>query len=76
MKRLTELNTDGEWVYIERNEETIFNFDGDFVETRPYFTTDSGKHVDKLAEYEDLGYSPEELKERLELAWMYEDLNK
>lgn len=27
-------------------------------------------------EYKNLGYSPEELKQRLELAWMYEDLNK
>lgn len=27
-------------------------------------------------EYKNLGYTPEELKERLELAWMYENLNK
>lgn len=32
--------------------------------------------VIKLTQYENLGYSPEELKQRLELAWMYEDLNK
>jgi hypothetical protein len=32
--------------------------------------------IDKLAMYENLGYSPEELKDKLELVWMYEDLNK
>jgi len=32
--------------------------------------------LDKLAEYEDLGYSPEELKQRLELVNIYEDLCK
>ena len=32
--------------------------------------------LDKIAQYEDLGYSPKELKQRLELANMYEDLCK
>lgn len=54
MERLTRRNKDNEWVYIEKHEETIFDFDGNYVETRPYYTTDSGRHVDRLADYENL----------------------
>lgn len=32
--------------------------------------------LSELNKYKKLGYTPEELKERLELAWMYEELNK
>ena len=31
--------------------------------------------IEKLAKYENLGYTPKELKEKIELAWQYEKLH-
>jgi hypothetical protein len=32
--------------------------------------------IEIIGKYQDLRYSPEELKEKLELAWQYEELNR
>lgn len=54
MERLTKRNKDVNWEYIKRYEAVSFDNNGNFAGTEPYFIIDSGTHVDKLAEYEDL----------------------
>ncbi len=55
---------------IELNEIEILNN----CSYSCYMNMDNVLH--KLRQYEDLGYSPEDLKARLELADRYEDLCK